>query len=41
MFMMSEGYKSGNSESHTNLKLGIVNIQGIFSNFVDSESFIE
>ena len=33
--------KPDNSESHTSLKLSFTNIQGLYLNFVDCESFLE
>ena len=41
MAILSKGYKSDNFESHNSLKLSFTNIQGLRSNFVECESFIE
>ena len=41
MAILSKGCKPDNFESHNSLKLSFTNIQGLCSNFVDSESFLE
>ena len=33
--------KSGNFESHSSLKLSFTNIQGLYLNFIECESFLE
>ena len=41
MAILSKACKPDNSESHNSLKLSFTNIQGLRSNFVDCESFLE
>ena len=41
MAMLSKACKLDNFESHNSLKLSFMNIQGLWSNFVDCESFPE
>ena len=41
MAILSKGCKPDNFQSHNSLKLSITNIQGLCSNFVDCESFLE
>ena len=41
MAILSKAYKPDNFESHNSLKLSFTNIQGLCSNFVDCESFLE
>ena len=41
MAILSEARKPDNFESHNSLKLSFMNIQGLRSNFVDCESFLE
>ena len=41
MAMLSKGCKQDNFESYDPLKLGCMNIQGLFLNFIDWESFYE
>ena len=41
MAILSKTCKSDNFESHNLLKLSFTNIQGLRSNFVDCESFLE
>ena len=41
MAILSTACKSDNFESHNSLKLSFTNIQGLSSNFVDCESFLE
>ena len=41
MAILSKGCKPDNFESHNSLKLSFTNIQGLCSNFVDSESFLK
>ena len=41
MTILSKACKPDNFESHNSLKLGIMNMRGIRSNFVDCESFLE
>ena len=41
MAILSKGCKPDNSESENSLKLSFTNIQGLPSNFVDFESFLE
>ena len=41
MTMLSKTCKPDNFESHNSLKLNFTNIQGLRSNFVDFESFLE
>ena len=41
MAILSKACKPDNFESHNFLKLSFMNIQGLRSNFVDCESFLE
>ena len=41
MAILSKACKPDNFESHNSLKLTFTNIQGLRSNFVDCESFLE
>ena len=41
MVILSKSYKPDNFESHNSLKRSFTNIQGLQSNFVDCESFLE
>ena len=41
MAILSKACKPDNFESHNSLKLSFTNIQGLCSNFVDCESFLE
>ena len=41
MAILSKACKPDNFESHNSLKLSFMNIQGLHSNFVDCESFLE
>ena len=41
MAILSKACKPNNFESHNFLKLSFANIQGLCSNFVDCESFLE
>ena len=41
MAILSKASKADNFESHNSLKLNFMNIQGLRSNFVDCESFLE
>ena len=41
MIILSKACKSDNFESHKSLKFSFTNIQGLCSNFVDCESFLE
>ena len=41
MAILSKACRSDNFESHDSLKLSFTNIQGLRSNFVDCESFLE
>ena len=41
MAILSKACKPDNFESHNSLKLSFMNIQGLCSNFVDCESFLE
>ena len=41
MIILSKACKPNNFESHNSLKLSFTNIQGLCSNFVDCESFLE
>ena len=41
MAILSKWCKPGNFEPHNSLKCSFTNIQGLHSNFVDSESFLE
>ena len=41
MAILSKGCKPDNFESRNSLKLSFTNIQGLCSNFVDSESFLK
>ena len=41
MAILSKACKPDNFESHNSLKLSFTNIQGLRSNFVDCESFLE
>ena len=41
MAILSNACKPDNFESHNSLKLSFTNIQGLRSNFVDCESFLE
>ena len=41
MTILSKGCKPGNFESHNSLKLSFTNIRGLYSNFVECESFLE
>ena len=41
MAILSKGCKPDNFESHNSLKLSFTNIQGLCSNFVDSESSLK
>ena len=41
MTILSKACKPDNFESHNSLKLSFMNIQGLRSNFVDCESFLE
>ena len=41
MTILSKACKPDNFESHNSLKLSFMNIQGLHSNFVDCESFLE
>ena len=39
--MLSKACKPDHFESHNSLKLGFTNIRGLYSNFVECESFLE
>ena len=41
MAILSKARKPDHFESHNSLRLGFMNIQGLRSNFVDCESFLE
>ena len=41
MAILSKGCKPDNFEPHNSLKLSFTNIQGLNSNFVECESFLE
>ena len=41
MAILSKGCKRDNFEPHNSLKLSFTNIQGLHSNFVECESFLE
>ena len=41
MAILSKGCKPDNLESHNSLKLSFTIIGGLYSNFVDCESFLE
>ena len=41
MAILSKACKPDNFESHNSLKLSFTNMQGLCSNFVDCESFLE
>ena len=41
MAILSKACKPDNFQSHNSLKLSFTNIQGLHSNFVDCESFLE
>ena len=41
MVILSKACKPDNFESHNSLKVSFTNIQGLCSNFVDCESFLE
>ena len=41
MFLLSKVFKPDNFESHNSLKLGFMNIWGLYSNFVVYESFLK
>ena len=41
MDILSKGCKPDNFEPHNSLKLSFTNIQGLHSNFVECESFLE
>ena len=41
MAILSKACKQDNFESHNSVKLSFTNIQGLRSNFVDCESFLE
>ena len=41
MAILSKSCKPDNFESHNSLKLSFMNTQGLHSNFVDCESFLE
>ena len=41
MTILSKACKPDNFESHNSLKLSFTNVQGLCSNFVDCESFLE
>ena len=41
MAILSKACKPDNFESHNSLKLSFMNICGLYSNFVDSKSFLE
>ena len=41
MAVLSKARKPDNFESHNSLKLSLMNIQGLRSNFVDCKSFLE
>ena len=41
MIILSKGCKPDNFEPHNSLKLSFTNIRGLFSNFVEFESFFE
>ena len=41
MAILSKACQPDNFESHNSLKLSFTNIQGLRSNFVDCESFLE
>ena len=41
MAILSKPCKPDNFESHNSLKLSFINIQGLLSNFVDCESFLQ
>ena len=41
MAILSKGCKPDNFEPHNSLKLSFMNIQGLRSNFVECESFLE
>ena len=41
MAILSKACKPDNLESHNSLKLSLMNIRGLCSNFVDCESFLE
>ena len=41
MVILTKGDKLDNFESHNSLKLSFINIQGLFSNFVECKTFLE
>ena len=41
MALLSKGFKPDNFEQHNSLKLSFTNIQGLCSNFVECEYFLE
>ena len=41
MAILSKGCKLDNFEPHNSLKLSFTKIQGLYSNFIDCESFLE
>ena len=41
MAILSKGYKPDTSQSYNSLKLNFTNVIGLYSNFVDCESFLE
>ena len=41
MAILSKACEPDNFEPHSSLKVGFTNIQGLCSNFVDCESFLE
>ena len=41
MAILSKACKPDNFESHNSLKLSFTNMQGLHSNFVDCESFLQ
>ena len=41
MALLSKGWKPDNFESHNSLKLSLMNIQGLRSNFVECEYFLQ
>ena len=41
MVILTKGHKPDNFESHNSLKLIFINIQGLFSNFVECKTFLE
>ena len=41
MVILTKAYKPDNFETHNSLKLSFMNIWGLFSNFVNYESFVE